>query len=223
MTAANFDPYIQLRTATRRAKSDVANKLVSMFLHLLSRRFCETWKLRIEESEYVETVRTHFGSACVYCRTPLTQLNVAVEHPDGMNRLRAGLHVPGNVVLSCRRCNNEKRRDDSLRVLTLANTGWESFLSHDGQSCGTRCATCTYWKSVWPNDQQRFAELQMSIGRLRKFRSSFHHFQRVLPLLQRRLPQRLAGLYEECQSFAETRIAELVREFVDDAELFARE
>ena len=53
-----------------------------------------------------------------------------------MNRYRAGLHCPGNVLVACKMCNSEKRRDDSLRVLSLATSGWESFLSHDG----TRCA-----------------------------------------------------------------------------------
>jgi hypothetical protein len=39
------DPTSQLRSATRRAKSDVANKLVSMFLHELSRRMSRTWRM----------------------------------------------------------------------------------------------------------------------------------------------------------------------------------
>ncbi len=221
MNPAEFDAATQLRTATRRAKSDVANKMVSMFLHLLSRRFCEAWRLRIEDSDYVNAVRQYFGADCVYCRTALAQVNVAVEHPDGMNRLRVGLHVPGNVVLACRRCNNEKRRDDSLGVLRLASTGWESFLSHTGNECEPTCATCAYWKLRWPDTATRVAELQVSISRLREFRSRFPQFERVLPSLRARLPSRLAELYEECQSFAETRIATLVKEFVDDADLWS--
>lgn len=59
-----------------------------------------------------------------------------------MNRCRAGLHVAGNVLVACRRCNNEKRRDDSLAKLVLANSGWESFLSHDGGRCPSSCLTC---------------------------------------------------------------------------------
>ena len=51
-----FDPGWQLRTATRRAKSDVANKLVSMFLHMLSRKLCEAWQLKIEDESYLAKV-----------------------------------------------------------------------------------------------------------------------------------------------------------------------
>ncbi len=39
------DPTAQLRSATRRAQSDVANKLVSMFLHELSRTISQDWPI----------------------------------------------------------------------------------------------------------------------------------------------------------------------------------
>ena len=126
------DPISKLRTATRRAKSDVANKLVSMCLHEMSRRISQDWTVKVDGEEYEKLVRDRFNSQCPYCSCDLTISESVIEHLDGMNRYRAGLHVPGNVLVACRRCNSEKRRDDSLRVLSLAGSGWESFLSHDG-------------------------------------------------------------------------------------------
>jgi hypothetical protein len=119
------DPIYKLRSATRRAKSDVANKLVSMCLHELSRRISQGWPIKVDGEEYEELVRGRFNSGCPYCSCNLTNAESVIEHLDGMNRYRAGLHVPGNVLVACRRCNSEKRRDDSLKILSLARTGWE--------------------------------------------------------------------------------------------------
>jgi hypothetical protein len=132
------DSTSQLRSATRRAKSDVANKLVSMFLHALSRRICQDWPIRVDGEKYEQLLRTQFNNRCPYCSRDLANTPSVIEHLDGMNRYRAGLHVPGNVLVACRRCNTEKRRDDSVRTLLLARFGWESFLSHDGTRCPHR-------------------------------------------------------------------------------------
>jgi hypothetical protein len=122
------DATSQLRSATRRAKSDMANKLVSMFLHELSRRIGQSWNVAVDGEEYERLVRERFNNRCPYCSCDLANTIPVIEHLDGMNRYRVGLHVPGNVLVACRRCNNEKRRDDSLLVLSLAKSGWESFL-----------------------------------------------------------------------------------------------
>lgn len=133
-----------LRKATLRAKSDVANKLVSMCLHEISRKISVSIGLSVIAPEYLSAVDSQFGIYCCYCARPLESDRVAIEHPDGMNRFRAGLHIPGNVIISCKKCNNEKRRDDQANILTLANSGWESFLSHDATRCNCDCKTvCT--------------------------------------------------------------------------------
>jgi hypothetical protein len=212
----HFDPSSRLKSATKRAKSDVANKLVSMFLHLLSQKLSEAWGLKISDKAYLDDVRRVFSDCCPYCSASLNRSNVIVEHPDGMNRLRAGLHVPGNVLLACRRCNGEKRRDDSLATLKLANSGWESFLSHDGRRCTPSCFTCTYWRSVWPNDEEREVRLQHAAAKIRSFRAEYPHFERTHPLFQKQLPKSLAVLYTDCQTFAGTRISTLMNEFLRD-------
>lgn len=204
------DPASQLRSATRRAKSDVANKLVSMFLHELSREISRDWPLTVDDAEYERLVRERFGNQCPYCSCDLAETVCVIEHLDGMNRCRAGLHVPGNVLVACRRCNNEKRRDDSLATLSLARSGWESFLSHDGTRCGPPCATCRYWSGIWPDPTKRRSLLRENLERIRAFRASFPEFQLVLPHATTTLPKLLTKLYVDCQTFAESEIKALL-------------
>jgi hypothetical protein len=205
------DPTAQLRSATRRAKSDVANKLVSMFLHELSRNISENWPIRVHGEEYEEQVRKLFNNQCPYCSRNLAEVGSIVEHLDGMNRYRAGLHAPGNVLVACRKCNSEKRRDDSLKVLTLAQTGWESFLSHDGTRCAASCPTCDYWKNIWADESERRLRLSQNLERVRSFRGAFPEFEQVLPSLAKTLPGILTKLYSDCQDFAEKEIKFLLK------------
>ena len=207
------DPTSQLRSATRRAKSDVANKLVSMFLHELSRRVSQKWTIKVDGQEYEDLVRKLFNNRCPYCSRDLGSTLCVIEHLDGMNRYRAGLHVPGNVLVACRRCNGEKRRDDSLKVLSLASSGWESFLSHDGTRCSSSCLTCQYWRGVWENETERKARLTENLERLRSFRHTFREFGELLPSLARELPTLLTKLYSDCQAFAEGEIKSLLERF----------
>jgi hypothetical protein len=204
------DPSSQLRHATRRAKSDVANKLVSMFLHELSRRICQDWPIRVDSEEYTQVVRERFVNQCPYCSCDLANRTSVIEHLDGMNRLRAGLHVPGNVLVACRRCNNEKRREDASRKLTLSAFGWESFLLHDGSRCVPLCRTCGYWKEVWPDEIQRGRQLTQSLKRIREFRCGFPEFAKLIPSLMDTLPIQLSKLYSDCQCFAEKEMNSLL-------------
>ena len=207
------DPTSKLRSATRRAKSDVANKLVSMFLHELSRRISQSWLVRVDGEEYENLVRERFNNLCPYCSCDLTKTESAIEHLDAMNRRRVGLHVPGNVLVACRKCNSEKRRDDSLRDLSLAGTGWESFLSHDATRCAVPCRTCLYWEGIWEDGAERRLRLSENLQRVRSFRSAFSEFQQALPSLVETQPALLAKLYADCQAFAETEIKVLLEKF----------
>jgi hypothetical protein len=207
------DPTSQLRSATRRAKSDVANKLISMFLHELSRRISEDWPIKVDGEEYEELVRRAFGNRCPYCSRDLADTVSVIEHLDGMNRYRAGLHAPGNVLVACRKCNTEKRRDDSLKVLSLAGSGWESFLSHEGTRCAASCLTCRYWKSIWEDETERRLRLSENLQKVRSFRREFSEFEQVLPSLMETLPALLTKLYSDCQTFAEKEIKSLLENF----------
>jgi hypothetical protein len=205
------DPTAQLRSATRRAKSDVANKLVSMFLHELSRGISENWPIKVDGEEYEELVRRWFNNLCPYCSRNLADTVSVIEHLDGMNRYRAGLHAPGNVLVACRKCNSEKRRDDSLKALSLARSGWESFLSHEGTRCDASCLTCGYWKSIWEDETERRLRLGENLQKIRSFRGAFPEFEQVLPSLAETLPTLLTKLYSDCQTFAETEIKSLLK------------
>jgi hypothetical protein len=202
-----------LRTATSRAKSDVANKLVSMFLHDLSRKICASLQCSITDARYAEAVEAVFGSSCCYCYRPLERDRISVEHLEGMNRFRLGLHIPGNVVVSCRRCNGEKRRDDQLDRLILAEYGWGSFLSHDSMRCGTACNTCLYWRTVWPDPSERADGLRNSRQKITAFRSQYPASLQWGRSARLSLRQTVDSLYRSCQEFATSQI----RKNVDEA------
>ncbi len=207
------DPTSKLRTATRRAKSDVANKLISMFLHELSRKICRDWGLEVDGEKYEALVRLRFGNRCPYCLRNLDESTSVVEHLDGMSRYRIGLHVPGNVLVACRRCNSEKRRDDCLRTLILADSGWESFLSHDGSRCTQPCANCRYWSTVWEDVVERKQHQSENIRAIRAFRQEFPEFEGVISSLRLTLPSALSKLYSDCQAFSESEIRTLLERF----------
>lgn len=207
------DATSQLRSATRRAKSDVANKLISMFLHELSRRISQSWRIRVDSQEYGEIVRQSFDNRCPYCGRSLEDKQCVIEHLDGMNRYRVGLHIPGNVLVACRTCNSEKRRDDSLKMLSLAASGWESFLSHDGGRCASSCRTCSYWATIWPSVDERKSNLLRNSEKIRLFRAQFPDSQRMTSLLSEGLPSLLTKLYSDCQDFAEKEIGSLLKRY----------
>lgn len=182
-----------------------------MFLHELSRKVSQNWAIRVEGVEYESLVRQTFGNCCPYCLCTLGETPAIIEHLDGMNRYRVGLHVPGNVLVACRKCNSEKRRDDSATKLTLGESGWASFLSHDGTRCTHRCPSCKYWESVWPNPTERQKHLRENIERIKTFRGLFVEFERLLPGLNETLPSLLAKLYIDCQNFAASEIKSLLQ------------
>ena len=207
------DPASKLLKGNANAKSDVANKLVSMFLHELSRSISKACVVKVKSKEYVQMVLESFNNLCPYCSCSLNWDSSIVEHLDGMNRRRAGLHVPGNVLVACKECNNRKRTDDSRPVsLLLASTGWASFLSHDGTRCSPRCATCEYWIQIWPDLAVRKARQTESLARIELFRSRFTELSYDLSSIMETLPSRLIDLYSDCQTFARSEIDALLKE-----------
>jgi len=182
-----------------------------MCLHELSRRISGGWPIKVDGEEYEKLARERFGNRCPYCSCDLSATAAVIEHLDGMNRYRAGLHVPGNVLVACRRCNGEKRRDDSSKNLPSGQSGWEAFLLHDGTRCVATCRTCKYWQAVWPDQGEREARLRENLASVRSFRSLFPELERILPDLQKTLPDLLTRLYSDCQAFAESEISTLLR------------
>jgi len=184
-----------------------------MFLHELSRSISRGWQIKLGGVEYENLVRECFENRCPYCSRNLADTIPVIEHLDGMNRYRAGLHVPGNVLVACKKCNGEKRRDDSLKILSLANSGWASFLSHDGSRCPQKCNTCRYWKEIWSDEVERKLMLSHNLERIVSFRARFSEFQAALPVLTEMLPALLAKSYIDCQAFAEQELKLLLEKF----------
>lgn len=209
----SFPATAYLRKATSRAKSDVANKLVGMFLHDLSRKICASLELGISDARYGEAVVAAFGNNCSYCYQPLEKDRASVEHLEGMNRFRLGLHIPGNVILACKRCNGEKRRDDQLDQLILAECGWESFLSHDSTRCGATCNTCRYWRTIWPDAIERPEGMKSARQKIAVFRSQYPASLQWSRSARTFLRQMVNSLYRGCQEFATSQI----RKSVDEA------
>ena len=195
-----------LAKATGRAKSDVANKLISMLLHESSRKICSYYGFSVGDARYGDSVFATFGNACCYCDQILENDRTVVEHPEGMNRFRAGLHIPGNVLIACKKCNNEKRRDDQIATLTLGATGWESFLAHNSQKCPPSCKSCIYWSNKIPDSAARVQHLKQVTQRINDFQLGYKDFVNSAHKLKPALLARLNLLYRECQNFASSKI-----------------
>lgn len=217
----SFDSAKALQKATGRAKSDVANKIVSMFLHEVSRKVCLAGGIYVSDLNYRDSVISAFGHACIYCERDLEHDRAAVEHLEGMNRFRAGLHVPGNVAMACRRCNSEKRRDDQNPTLSISKSGWESFLSHDGSKCATSCMTCKYWNSVFPDTAVRVLVLSNAKQRILRFQEPFKTYTTWSKMARSSIQARAEALYRGCQEFATREITQLTSELSFDFTSFS--
>jgi hypothetical protein len=171
-------------------------------------------ELKVGDLSYAEAVKKAFGTSCCYCGRDLEHDRAAVEHLDGMNRIRVGLHIPGNVILACTRCNREKRRDDSKLKLTLAETGWESFLSHSSKNCTESCNSCSYWKIVWPDAQERAEKLNAARDKIKAFRVKYIPYLELNAKAKAFLDKEINAIYRDCQEFATTRIKEAIDDVV---------
>ncbi len=173
-------------------------------------------ELSVNDPRYGAAVAAAFGTACCYCGRALENDRAAVEHLDGMNRFRVGLHVPGNVIVACTRCNREKRRDDSAPKLTLAESGWESFLSHDSETAAMAATHAGYWSIVWPEASERISKLQAARDRIRAFRANYAPYLEMNARARVVLAAKMDAIYRDCQEFATTRIKEAVEDVLRD-------
>ena len=79
----SFSASDYLRKATSRAKSDVANKLVSMYLHLVSRRITAYLEMSVTDPIHTKALEAEFGNQCCYCGQILEKDRAVIEHLDG--------------------------------------------------------------------------------------------------------------------------------------------
>jgi hypothetical protein len=183
-----------------------------MFLHDVSRRLCKELELSVNDPRYGDAVAQTFGASCCYCGAALEIDRASVEHLDGMNRFRVGLHIPGNVIVACTRCNREKRRDDSTPTLVLATSGWESFLSHNSKNCSDGCNSCAYWIRVWPEEIERVSRLKAAVDKIAAFRAEYGAYLDLNAKARSVLAAKMDAVYRDCQNFATSRIKEAVED-----------
>jgi hypothetical protein len=183
-----------------------------MFLHDLSRKVSASLGFTVTDLAYVEAVVATFASSCCYCSRELERDRASVEHLEGMNRFRLGLHIPGNVIVACKRCNGEKRRDDQLHELTLAESGWESFLSHDSTHCSASCNTCAYWGTAWPDSTERVENLRKAREKIAVFLAGYPESLKWGASARASLRSTVDSLYRNCQEFATVQIKRAVDE-----------
>jgi len=172
--------------------------------------------LSVTDPTYARAVVATFGDRCGYCQRVLEADRASVEHLDGMNRFRIGLHVPGNVIVACKRCNSSKRQDDQLETLRLAENGWESFLSHDGTRCPDGCKTCSYWQMVWPDVQQRSEGLHAALRRIRTFREAYVSSGEWSKRTRAVVGNKINLLYRACQKSANEQIQTMADELFQE-------
>lgn len=200
-----LDPFAQLRRRNQRQKSDVAQKLVAMCLHDLSSKLIKEWpELKVETPSYSQAVREAFSDECAFCDSKLAA-DTHVEHLVAMNRARCGLHIAGNVVLSCKRCNNAKRRDDQALTRTFGTSGWDNFLGHDGSCVQMPCSTCSYWKSRVDSPTARRDHMNARSSRIREFRQRFRDID------TRSFANALEAVYRKWQGEAENATEEFTQ------------
>jgi hypothetical protein len=110
-------------------KNDVAQQATRWFLTSLGERYDQVRGMahfRPTKSQWSE-VMLFFDSECAYCGLPISEAPMLKDHLIPLNRQAGGLHAWGNVVPSCRPCNDSK-----------ASADWRSWLSAhrplDGES-----------------------------------------------------------------------------------------
>lgn len=117
------------------------------------------------------------------------------------------------ILLACKRCNGEKRRHDSLRILSLAPSGWESFLSHEVPVAPRPAVPAYTGKPFGRMEENELCDCGKIWKGVRSFRAMFLQFQKALPSFMETQPALLAKLYIDCQSFAEREINSLLTDF----------
>jgi len=103
-----------------RSKSDIANSAIRIFLQSVGKfydqaRGFEPFVPRVgQKNELLE----FFSYQCCYCGAAIDSRSLSQDHLIPMNKSTLGLHAWGNVVPSCKNCNNEKQQ-----------TPWRDFLA----------------------------------------------------------------------------------------------
>jgi hypothetical protein len=103
-----------------RARSDIANMAVRIFLQEIGADYDRQRDLPPFQDKDFKTVKEFFGNRCCYCDADFDVAQDAVQdHLEPVNRTDLGLHAWGNVVPACRDCNAKKHGGN-----------WKDFIIH---------------------------------------------------------------------------------------------
>jgi hypothetical protein len=91
---------------TLRSFSDVPNRIVRLFLQEAGREY-DANRGYSRFGSMTPDLISRFGGCCAYCGAPPPP-NLIEEHVVPINRTSVGLHSWGNIVPSCKACNDIK-------------------------------------------------------------------------------------------------------------------
>ena len=109
---------------TRYSAQDAANTAVRAFLTEIAKGYSkgQIYNRASRSGKAIwDRIFTAFSGECAYCGVKNEREKLTVEHLIMFNWKECGLHLPGNTVPACRRCN--KRGKDAGRYHT-----WEEHL-----------------------------------------------------------------------------------------------
>jgi HNH endonuclease len=114
-----------------RARADIANTAVRIFLQEMGKLHDEERGLHPYRKSDFQVVRDFFGDRCCYCDTAFDERTAAhQDHLIPINRTNLGLDAWGNVVPACRECNNQKQGAD-WRAFIIRRAGEHAAERHE--------------------------------------------------------------------------------------------
>jgi len=95
-----------------RSKSDISNSAIRIFLQDVGKYYDEVRELEPfgPKVKQKEELLSFFDYQCCYCGAQIDKKTMSQDHLIPMNKDSLGLHAWGNVVPSCKDCNNEKQQ-----------------------------------------------------------------------------------------------------------------
>jgi HNH endonuclease len=103
-----------------RAKSDIANMAIRIFLQEMGRAYDEERQLPPYNSkQHFPTVRQFFEERCCYCGMDFASTAAHQDHLIPVNKTDLGLHAWGNIVPACQECNAKKHGSDWRDFIVL--------------------------------------------------------------------------------------------------------
>jgi len=157
-----------------RSKADIANAAIRMFLQEVgqfydqARGFIPYRSMAAQKEEILR----FFDHRCCYCETEIGSRNMSEDHLVPINKTALGLHCWGNIVPSCKACNEAKHLKSWDAYLSLVCGGDREALTRRHQKLFDFLATYAYepnlpLQEIANNLYQDVGEVASTLIRLR--------------------------------------------------------